>query len=243
MATAFMNFLTENWMKVLLTVIIGYVLGSLSFSIIITKITDHNHDIRTMGSGNAGFTNVLRSVGKGPAIATIILDFLKGVAAVVIGGLLFSNIFASNSQQATEYITYGKFLGGLCCIMGHSYPVFFGFKGGKGVVTAAALMAMVDWRVFLITVGAFVVVFLISKIISLSSLVAAVVYPIATFCITYFAEYLPTQGNKYPASIYLVVLSTLFAAGIGLFVIIKHRGNIKRILNGTEKKISSKKKA
>ncbi|HHZ05221.1 MAG TPA: glycerol-3-phosphate 1-O-acyltransferase PlsY [Clostridiales bacterium] len=231
----------ENWLRILLAIVAAYALGSLSFSIMITKKVTKNADIRKMGSGNAGFTNVLRSVGKGPAIATIILDFLKGVAAVFIGGLIFSSIFAVNTQQQLEFITYGKYLGGIFCILGHMYPVFFGFKGGKGVVTTAALMAVVDWRVFLCTLGVFLVVFLISKIISLSSLAGAVAYPIITFCFVYFIDYVPSQAAAVPVSMLFVILSTAFAFGIGLVVIVKHRANIKRIINGTEKKITAKK--
>ena len=178
---SFTSFLMNGWWQIIVTAVVAYLLGSINFAIIITKIVDKKKDIREMGSGNAGFTNVLRSVGKGPAVFTIVFDFLKAIIAVVVGGLLFSTILANGDVQSAEFSAYGKYLAGLCCIMGHMFPVYFGFKGGKGVVTTAALMAVADWRVFLVVLGIFAIVFVCSKIISLSSLTGAVCYPIAKF--------------------------------------------------------------
>lgn len=228
--------LAPQWWKLAIAAVFAYLLGSISFSIIITKLVTKKEDIRTMGSGNAGFTNVLRSVGKGPAVFTIVFDFLKGVLSVFIGGLIMSTIMVGN-QPSAELISYGKYLCGICCMAGHIYPVYFGFKGGKGVVTAAALILMVDWRVFLVVIAAFLVVFLITKIISISSIVSSVVFPAATFGFTFFADYLARGGF----SITYVVIDTVFALGIGIFVIAKHKQNIIRLLNGTEKKITAKK--
>lgn len=237
----FFNFVAENWLRILSAALVGYILGSISFSIIITKMVTKNKDIRDMGSGNAGFTNVLRSVGKGAAIATISFDLLKGVISVILGGLIFSTIFAQTPQQGAESIVYGRYLAGFCCILGHMFPVFFGFKGGKGVVTAAALILVADWRVFLVVIGIFLIIFLVSKIISVSSLVCAVCYPVVTFCFTYFADFLTSQSDTAPVSIDYVIVSTAFAFAIGVLIIVMHRANIVRILNGTEKKITSKK--
>lgn len=228
--------LAPQWWKLAAAAIFAYLLGSISFSIIITKLVTKKEDIRTMGSGNAGFTNVLRSVGKGPAVFTIVFDFLKGVLSVFIGGLIMSTIMVDN-QPSAELISYGKYLCGICCMAGHIYPVYFGFKGGKGVVTAAALILMVDWRVFLVVISAFLIVFLITKIISISSIISAVVFPAATFGFTFFADYLGKGGF----SVTYVVIDTAFALGIGVFVIAKHKQNIIRLLNGTEKKITAKK--
>lgn len=237
----FISFLSNGWWQIIVTAIVGYLLGSINFAIIITKIVDKNKDIREMGSGNAGFTNVLRSVGKGPAIFTIVFDFIKAIIAVIIGGILFSLIASNSEIQSIEFSSYGKYLAGFSCIAGHMFPIYFGFKGGKGVVTTAALMAVVDWRVFIAVIVLFLIIFLISKIISLGSLICAVFYPIATFLCTFFIDYIPSQGTKNVHSIIYVVISTLFALLIGMCVIIKHKDNIKRLINGTEKKITAKK--
>ena len=125
--------------------------------------------------------------------------------------------------------------------MGHMFPVYFGFKGGKGVVTTAALMAVAEWRVFLVIIALFLIIFAISKIISLGSVICAVCYPIATFCFTFFVDYLPNVNTAAAHSMLYVIVSTLFTLLIGLCVIIKHRSNIQRLLNGTEKKITAKK--
>lgn len=233
--------LSGSWLQILSTMAVAYLLGSISFSIIITKKVAQNADIRKMGSGNAGFTNVLRSVGKGPAVFTIVFDFLKGVIAVLIGGLIFSTVSAG-SVPDVEIVSYGKYIAGFCCMIGHMYPVYFGFKGGKGVVTAAALMLVADWRVFLTVIALFLIVFLITKIISEASIVCAIFYPIFTFCYTYFLDYIPGLTTNEPRTILYVILATIFTLGVGVVVIIKHKENIKRIINGTEKKITAKAK-
>jgi len=167
--------------------------------------------------------------------------FLKAVIAVVIGGFLFSSIASQGTVQSVEFACFGKYLAGLCCIVGHMFPVYFGFKGGKGVVTTAALMAVAEWRVFLVIIALFLIIFAISKIISLGSVICAVCYPIATFCFTFFVDYLPNVNTATAHSMLYVIVSTLFTLLIGLCVIIKHRSNIQRLLNGTEKKITAKK--
>ena len=174
--------LRDYGLQILATVVIGYLVGSVSFSIIFTRLFDKK-DIRTMGSGNAGFTNVLRSVGKLPSILTFIFDFAKGLLAVYLGMLIFQ---ASGAPFIVKQC--GIYLAGVACILGHVFPLYFHFKGGKGVLTSAALILIIDWRIFLIVVGVFLIVFLISKIISLASISAAVSLPIGTFLVTYFAE-------------------------------------------------------
>lgn len=237
----FFAFLSNGWWQIITTVVVGYLLGSINFAIIITHIVDKNSDIRKMGSGNAGFTNVLRSVGKGPAIFTIVFDFIKAIIAVIIGGLLFSLITTQNNIQTAEFVCYGKYLAGLCCIAGHMFPVYFGFRGGKGVVTTAALMAVAEWRVFLVIILLFGLIFIISRIISLGSIICAMCYPVATFAFTFFVDYRPNVGADDAHSFSYVIISTLFTLFIGVCVIVKHKENIQRLLNGTEKKITAKK--
>ena len=123
-----------------------------------------------MGSGNAGFTNVLRSVGVAPAVITIICDYLKGILAVLIGWWIFSAMPITNDVSRVEYVKYAGYLAGVFVIIGHSFPLYYGFRGGKGVVTANALMIVVDFRVFLLVLGTFLIVVAFTRLISLGSI-------------------------------------------------------------------------
>lgn len=234
----YLSFLADNWWRFLITALAAYLLGSINTAVMVTGIvTKGKKDIRQMGSGNAGFTNVLRSVGKVPAIVTIVCDALKCVVAVLLGGFIFSFIAADSQILSSEFVNCGKYIAGIFCILGHSYPVYFHFKGGKGVVTAAALMLVEDWRVFLCIIATFLIIFLITKIISAASITCAVLYAPYTFVMTFVFDYL--NGGGY--SLAYVLLSTFAALVIGIFVAVKHKDNIKRLLRGEEKKITSKK--
>ena len=218
--------------------IIAYLLGSLSFSIILTRIFKNHEDIRSYGSGNAGATNVLRSVGKKAAALTFLLDFLKCVVAVIIGKLIFGYVAAQVGVGDTA-VQYGAYIAGFACLLGHVFPVYVGFRGGKGVVTSAAMMALIDWRVFVIVFLTFAIVFALKKIVSLGSVLAACVYPVATFLITFFFDYkMQFLSMVSQANLTYVVISTVLSLLIGLTVIILHRANIKRLLAGEEKQIS-----
>ena len=217
------------------TSVISYLLGSVNFSIIITKRTKQHADIRTMGSGNAGFTNVLRSVGKIPAILTILGDFSKGIIAILLGKLIFSSEFLFGNQSS-EIIQYGSYLAGFFCFLGHIYPCFFNFKGGKGIVTTVSIVWMIDWRVFAISMGAFLVCLIFSRIVSLSSLIAAFTFVLSLSIINYFINY-----KIYSVSIRFVIISFVYSLIIFLFILYSHRSNISRLLNGTEKKLKIKK--
>ncbi|HRN39613.1 MAG TPA: glycerol-3-phosphate 1-O-acyltransferase PlsY [Ruminococcus bromii] len=230
--------LANCWWMILLSALIAYLLGSINTAVLVTGIvTKGKKDIRQMGSGNAGFTNVLRSVGKVPAIITIVCDALKCIIAVLIGGFIFS--FASVAFQGespifiNELINCGKYVAGIFCILGHSYPVYFHFKGGKGVVTAAAE----DWRVFIAIIVTFLIIFLCSKIISLASVLCAILYAPYTFAMTFIFDFIIYKDY----SLTYVIFSTAAALLIGVFVLVKHKENIKRLLKGEEKKITAKK--
>lgn len=227
-------------LRTVCTVVFAYLIGSLNPAILLTRAFARQ-DIRTLGSGNAGFTNVLRSVGTLPAVLTILCDFLKGVIAVLIGWWLFSTMEVTNDVAPIEYVKYGGYLAGMFTIIGHAFPLYFGFKGGKGVVTTAAMMAVVDWRVFLICFSCFLIVFLITRIISLGSMVGASMYPIVTCLILYFGDYLPSIGTEDELRFRFVMISTAFAMVVAVMVVIMHRENIKRLLKGEEKKLRVKK--
>ncbi len=230
------DMLINGWYIILISFVLSYLLGSINTAILVTGIaTKGKEDIRNMGSGNAGFTNVLRSVGKVPAILTIVFDFLKSVIAVVLGGIFFSLVFAG-SDDINGIVVIGKYLCGFFCILGHSYPIFFRFRGGKGIVSAAGMMLVADWRVFVLILSTFLIVFIFSKIISLASITCAFLFPVYTFILTFFIDYM-----NFNYTVSYVVLCTLAALFIGLFVVIKHSSNIKRLLAGEEKKITPKK--
>ncbi len=231
----------DTLFRCLAIAVIAYLLGSLSFSIIITKIAIKK-DIRQMGSGNAGMTNVLRCVGTVPAILTFVLDFAKCVLAVFIGFWIFKNVHAGTELSIYEYETYGKYLAGLFCALGHMYPIFFKFKGGKGVVTTEALAIMVDWRVGLVTLGIFIIVLLISKYVSLSSIIAAASFGFVTFFFRCYDFFWGKIGIVNELTWRYIIVSSACALGMGLLVIVEHRINIVRLKAGEEKKFLIKEK-
>lgn len=200
---------------VVLTVLESYLLGSLCFGIIVTRLFIHK-DIRDFGSGNAGMTNVLRSVGPVAGALTGLGDFAKGAAAIILGRLLFS--------AAALEPSLGGYIAAAGALAGHLFPLYFGFKGGKGVMITAGILLVLDPRLLLAAGLAFAITFACSRIVSLSSIVASLALPIANFVINTLSG-----GER--------VYSTIFTALIGAFIIFMHRSNIKRILAGEEKKL------
>lgn len=224
--------------QIAVSIVAAYLIGSVNTSIIITRIVMRK-DIRTMGSGNAGFTNVLRCVGKVPAIITFVGDFLKGVVSVLIAHLLMLGISGNNSIIFKHYIIY---LTGLFAVIGHMFPIYYKFKGGKGVVTTAAVMLMTDWRTLIAALIIFAIIFSTTKIISKCALVNAAMYPIVTLALQ-LLDYngIPMLSPFANPPVSFIVWASVITFINGVLVIIKHKDNIKRILNGTEKKITSKK--
>ena len=214
----------------------GYRLGSISFAIILTRVFA-DEDVRRHGSGNAGATNVLRVAGKKASALTFLCDFLKCALSVAIGYYALHFICLANGIDPV-LARLGMYAAGLCCIIGHMYPLYFGFRGGVGVVTAAAMILLQDWRVFLICFAFFALVFAWKKTVSLASICGCLLYPIVTFFITFFIDY---KIGGLPG--FYVAMATAVAALIGATVIVKHRANIKRILAGEEKPISFKKES
>jgi len=189
----------------LIALVFGYLLGSIPFGLLLTRAAGLG-DVRTIGSGNIGATNVLRTGNKGLAAATLILDMLKGTAAVLIAGF-----------YGTEF----AIAAGLGAFLGHLFPVWLGFKGGKGVATYIGVLAGLMWQAALLFGAVWIVVALAMRYSSLSALIACVVTPIAL--------YLWGRPD----------LATLFA-GLSVVVFVKHRANIARLLAGTEGKIGAK---
>ncbi len=205
--------------KILLVMIIGYLLGSLNTSIIVGKI--YGTDIRKHGSGNAGMTNTLRTLGKTAAVLVIFGDILKGVLSYIIGNVIINSIPASITLSISGI---GGMVGGIAAIAGHNWPVYFGFKGGKGILTSFSVVMMMDWKLGLILLGVFVIIVAITRYVSLGSIIACVAFPIGA----------AIKGNS--------PIFIIFAAILSILAIARHNGNIKRLLNGTEHKIGEKKK-
>ena len=223
-----------------LTAIEAYLLGSISFSIIITR-KFASVDVRSVGSGNAGATNVLRAAGKKASALTFLLDFSKCVVAMFLGSFLFRLFAGFCEETATTPLShyFGLFMGGIFCLLGHIYPLYFQFRGGKGVVTCAAMIAIIDWRVFLIGITLFLLIVLITRMVSLGSIIAMTLYPVVTFLITYFGDYKQLFWSRHEAIPFsFVIASTVFACVLTIVILLTHIPNIKRIIKGTESKIN-----
>ena len=205
--------------------IIAYLIGSINFSVIISKKMA-GFDVREKGSGNAGTTNVLRTVGKKAAALTLICDILKGVVPVLIAILI--GIIA-NKFQAEIKLEYLVQTAGISTIIGHTFPIFFKFKGGKGVASSLGLILLINWQIGLICLVFAIFVMAVTRMVSLGSITAAILFAILTlFGIS--SQYYIVQGS------YLI-----FGLLLALIVIFNHRSNIKRIISGTENKLSLKK--
>lgn len=205
----------------ILSAVIAYFIGSFSFGIIISKLF-YKKDIRDFGSHNAGMTNMMRTFGKGPGIAVFLLDVFKGVIAVLLAKMLFAD-FANT-------LICG-YVAALFAIIGHMYPVYFKFRGGKGVATALGVTTFLAWQTFPIVMIPFAIIAAVSKMVSLASIVSAFLLPFATFVIykLWYPEFSP-------------IVPTIVTAIIAVIIIIFHRSNIKRIIKGEENKIGQSKK-
>ena len=205
-----------------LMALIAYFIGSVNFSVLISK-KFAGFDVREKGSGNAGSTNVLRTVGKRAAVLTLVCDILKGIVAVLIS--LLVGVIAKNSSKAILVEIAALFV-----VIGHTYPIFFGFKGGKGVATSLGIILIINWKIGLICLIFALALMAITRIVSLGSISAAILFAILVVFLrdsSYIVEY--------DASF---ILFGLLLAGL---VIFNHRSNVKRIFSGTENRLSFKK--
>lgn len=201
-----------TWLSILSLVVyifVPYMLGSINTAVLVSKLM-YNDDIRKYGSGNAGFTNVMRTFGMKAAAITFAGDILKTVVSIMIGWCFFGYLSA--------------YVAGFACFIGHIFPCFYQFKGGKGVLCTTAIVMMLDWRLFLILVALFVITVAITKYISFGSVLCVMVYPL-------LLNRMNNIGLK---------MIELIAMAIAIIVIFKHKENLKRIFNGTESKFSFK---
>ncbi|MDO5558269.1 MAG: glycerol-3-phosphate 1-O-acyltransferase PlsY [Oscillospiraceae bacterium] len=211
--------MSSNALLIILCAVASYFIGSLNSSIIVVRLLKHE-DIRNYGSKNAGLTNTLRCFGKGPALATLISDLLKGSLTIILVKLICSGC---SDVMAAGYIS------GFMIMLGHIFPVYYRFKGGKGVLLAASVLIAVDIQTFAIVIPIFIIMLFITRYVSLSSITAAVSYPVVTFIMQYFVRGL--EMNE-------VILHTVLVAITSCLIIYMHKTNISRLKNGTENKFS-----
>ncbi|NLA71933.1 MAG: glycerol-3-phosphate 1-O-acyltransferase PlsY [Clostridiaceae bacterium] len=209
------------WVPLSLTVVLGYLLGSINSAILLSRLFGHE-DIRKFGSGNAGVTNMLRTYGAVPAILTVLGDMLKAILAVILARLLFNVL-------GVQLVIDPGILAGLFVMLGHLFPLYFQFRGGKGMMPAFGIILLINPLAFIILLVVAIGVFIVSKTMSLVSVIAAAMYPIVTLVIL-----LIQHANPW--------IQTLFALAYSFLVLYSHRDNIKRLLDGTEKPIIPDKK-
>ena len=213
-------------LAILIAAAIGYFLGSINFSIPVVKMF-LGKDIRTLGSNNAGLTNTFRCAGKKCAIFTLIGDLSKGIIAVGVSrwicGLLNAGLSPDND---THYIGY---IAGLFAILGHVFPIYFGFKGGKGVATSLGVVLMLDWKVGLIVAVCAIAIMAITRYVSLGSILGG-----AAYIVVEIVKAIVTKNYN--------VIQLVCVVIIGGLLIARHHANIKRLLSGTENKLSFGKK-
>ena len=195
---------------VALTLLVSYLLGCFNGSVMTSHFIIRD-DVRQHGSGNAGLTNFYRTYGARYALCVIVCDMGKTVLACLVGGYLMHWVVGD--------WTLGLLIAGIGCELGHMFPVFFGLRGGKGILSGGVLVLLLDWRVALIAWGLFAVLWLTTRYVSLGSIAATASMPVSVFLL---------MGHNW--------LYTVLSAAIAALVIWCHRGNIQRLLTGTEKK-------
>lgn len=209
------------WLFAALAAAAAYLIGSVSFAVIVSRVGAQD-DVRAHGSGNAGMTNILRTYGKKLAVFTAAGDFGKGIVAVQLGRMFFT------LGGITSFD--GGYIAALFAVLGHLYPLFFGFKGGKGVLTSIGVVLMLNWRVCVILLVLLVPVVFWVKIVSLTVLIGYALFPVFTVMVDY------VMGRNILFDLFFALL----ISGIGTY---KHRENIKRLREGTEYRFGQKKDA
>ena len=210
-----------------LAAIIPYMLCGVNTAIIVTKIKS-GKDIRKLGSGNAGLTNTLRTQGKLAALFVLIGDILKGVLSIILVHLLFRYVLGIDTYSHDSGWSWVNYLSGVFAVLGHVFPLYYGFKGGKGILVTFASMLAINWLAGVIPFVFFVIIVAVSRYVSLGSVIAAAVYPFTVLILSLI---------QHDSSSWICFgLSAI----IGIMLIFMHRENIKRLANHTEKKLGQK---
>lgn len=217
-----------EWICYIIMLAVPYLLGGINTSIIVTKIKT-GKDIRTMGSGNAGFTNALRTQSKSTAIIVLLGDVAKAVLAMWIVRLSFLYIGGIDTTNIALQMNWVGYVATFMVIVGHVFPVYYGFKGGKGVLAAISAIFTLDWRSAVILLSVFLILIAITRYVSLGSCIASSLFTVTSLVWCCFVD-------NDPSWIINVVFATL-SAGLIVFM---HRGNIHRLLTHAEKKLGEK---
>ena len=197
-------------------VVIGYLIGSINFSVILSRKMA-GFDLRDKGSQNAGTTNMLRTVGKKGAALVLILDILKGIIAVIIAKIIAGDM---NEAIACQLAAFSV-------VFGHTFPIFFEFRGGKGVATSIGVLIILNWQIGLICLVYGIIMIILTRMVSLGSITAAILFPVLTI---FIRDHYIAYGFNY----------IIFGVVMACFIIFNHRSNIKRLNEGTENRISLK---
>lgn len=199
------------WLALLISVVVSYLLGNINGSVLISRLHEHD-DVRLHGSGNAGFTNFFRNYGGVISLLVMLVDLLKAVAACLVSGFLL---------KPFGLYMEGQMLGGIGVTLGHNFPALLGFRGGKGIVCSLAVAIVLDWRIAVIIVGVFLILYFATHYVSLGSIVAAISY---TACFVLMHKNRPWVAAG--------------GAFLGLLALYMHRANIVRLFQGKESKVN-----
>lgn len=203
------------WLAIVLTVLAGYLLGNLNGAVSISNLIEKK-DVREQGSGNAGLTNFLRVFGPGSAILVVLVDMIKAIIACLLGKLLLTPY---------GYALEGLMLGGLAVSLGHDFPALLGFRGGKGVLSGVTVALVADWRCALLVIAVFAVCLLLSRYVSLGSILGSLTFAVV-----------------FPILHWQSTLAAVIGILLALLIVFMHRSNIARLLKGTENKATFGKK-
>lgn len=214
----------EFWLKAAFVAVFAYFCGCFNGAVIVSKYILRD-DVRNHGSGNAGLTNFYRTFGGPLTLVVILTDVVKAVVALWVAELLIGSSAAiSVLGMSVPASAFAQYWAAVFCLVGHMFPVMFGFKGGKGILSGGTIAIMVDWRVALVVWGGFLILVLLTRYVSLGSVWAGVSFPVATWFV------------------FQNVVILMLAIVSGGLVVYKHKENIRRLLTGTENKLSLHKK-